>query len=188
MGRPAVHKDALHRAALQLLNRHGVQGVAVRDIARHAGISEGALYRHYPSKQALVLTLYESGIAPLENMLQELETTSPELESFVSGLVIHLILFYRQAPELCCYTLHPAPDVLAMLPAGQPRADQLLQAALLPKLVGRPVDDRPPALLIAQLIGSVLHPLLLHQRGVLPCDPQQTVDGLVQSALRLVRQ
>lgn len=41
-------------AAEEVLRRHGVEKTNVVDIARALGMSHGNIYRHYPSKQALI--------------------------------------------------------------------------------------------------------------------------------------
>lgn len=45
-------------AAVRLMARHGAKAATVRSIAREAGVTEGALYRHYVSKQELCLDVY----------------------------------------------------------------------------------------------------------------------------------
>ena len=42
-----------------LFSRNGFHGASVRDIARSAGLTEAAIYYHFPSKQAIVKALYE---------------------------------------------------------------------------------------------------------------------------------
>ena len=41
-------------AAEEMLRRHGVQKTNVVDVARALGMSHGNIYRHFPSKQALL--------------------------------------------------------------------------------------------------------------------------------------
>ena len=45
--------------AQTLFSRNGYHGASVRDIARAAGLTEAAIYYHFPSKQAIVKALYE---------------------------------------------------------------------------------------------------------------------------------
>jgi AcrR family transcriptional regulator len=49
----------LYEAALRLMAAGGWQATTLRDIAREAGVSVGLLYRYFPSKRAVVLTLYD---------------------------------------------------------------------------------------------------------------------------------
>lgn len=44
---------ALLEAAAQLFKQHGVDGVGVADICRQAGLTHGALYKHFSDKQDL---------------------------------------------------------------------------------------------------------------------------------------
>jgi AcrR family transcriptional regulator len=46
-------RSAIFDAALDLFARQGFAGTSVREIARAAGLSDGGLYRHFPSKQAV---------------------------------------------------------------------------------------------------------------------------------------
>lgn len=45
----------LQEQAFELFGRHGFEGVSVGDIAKAAKLSKGALYWHYPGKEALYL-------------------------------------------------------------------------------------------------------------------------------------
>lgn len=42
------------QAALDLMREHGYENVSVRDICARAGITTGAFYHHFPSKEALI--------------------------------------------------------------------------------------------------------------------------------------
>jgi AcrR family transcriptional regulator len=49
----------LYQTAIRLIAARGWHGTTLRDIAQEAGVSVGLLYRYFPSKQAIVLTLYD---------------------------------------------------------------------------------------------------------------------------------
>jgi AcrR family transcriptional regulator len=51
-------KDKLLRAALQVVARDGLEGATTSAIATEAKVSEGALYRHFPSKDDLLIEVY----------------------------------------------------------------------------------------------------------------------------------
>jgi TetR/AcrR family transcriptional repressor of nem operon len=49
----AENRRALVRAASKLFRQHGIDGVGVADIGREAGLTHGALYAQFDSKEAL---------------------------------------------------------------------------------------------------------------------------------------
>jgi AcrR family transcriptional regulator len=51
-------KQDLIDATVRLVAKNGVRGTTVRSIAREAGVTEAALYRHYASKAELCLDVY----------------------------------------------------------------------------------------------------------------------------------
>jgi AcrR family transcriptional regulator len=54
------------RAALQRFSQYGYNAASVADICADAGISKGAFYHHFASKQALFLDLLEAWLAELD--------------------------------------------------------------------------------------------------------------------------
>jgi len=52
-------KDRLYGVAMHLIATRGYEATTLRDIAAAAGVSLGLLYRYFPSKQAVVIALYD---------------------------------------------------------------------------------------------------------------------------------
>ena len=57
MDRHTPRQEELLDIALDLARESGIAGLTVRNLAARAGFTEAALYRHFPSKQALMLAL-----------------------------------------------------------------------------------------------------------------------------------
>ncbi|MGE0871611.1 MAG: TetR/AcrR family transcriptional regulator [Kofleriaceae bacterium] len=57
--RDATRRMLLDRA-LKLFQKRGVAATTMRDVARAAGLSLGAAYYHFPSKEALIFAYYEA--------------------------------------------------------------------------------------------------------------------------------
>src|SRR5688572_11201897 len=65
-GRPAgetaqgvAARQKLYETAITLIGERGFDQTRLRDVAARAGVSVGLLYRYFPSKQAVVLALYD---------------------------------------------------------------------------------------------------------------------------------
>jgi AcrR family transcriptional regulator len=55
----AAARARLYSVALRLISERGYEATTLRDIAKEAGVSVGLLYRYFPSKQAVVIALYD---------------------------------------------------------------------------------------------------------------------------------
>ncbi|MEM6460808.1 MAG: TetR/AcrR family transcriptional regulator [Pseudomonadota bacterium] len=70
--------DEVLDAALKMFARNGFAATKVEDIAREAGLSKGAIYRYFDSKEDVFESLVNRAIAPLANRTLELAETSQE--------------------------------------------------------------------------------------------------------------
>src|ERR1700761_8318025 len=57
------NRSSLLRAASHLFRERGIDGVGVAEIAKEAGLTHGALYKHFPSKEALAAEAFYHPIA-----------------------------------------------------------------------------------------------------------------------------
>jgi AcrR family transcriptional regulator len=70
-------RPALLNAAKRLLRTEGVAGLSLRSVARAAGVSHAAPYRHFADKQALLAGLAETGFARLRDGMREAAARYP---------------------------------------------------------------------------------------------------------------
>ncbi len=57
----AENRIAILEAASRLFRKRGIDGVGVADIAKEAGLTHGALYAHFPSKEVLAAEAFSHG-------------------------------------------------------------------------------------------------------------------------------
>ena len=80
-------RPKIERAALKLFIHEGVDAATTREIAEKAGVSEGALYRHYKGKDELALSLFMETHNRLGLMMQEALSGAGTLEDKVHAAV-----------------------------------------------------------------------------------------------------
>ena len=89
----------------------GGESTALEEIARRAGVGIGTLYRHFPSRQALLEALYVDEVEELCRSATELESTDPweALESWFGRFIGYMATKKALAAELLNYLDHEAP-------------------------------------------------------------------------------
>lgn len=70
-------RSALVSAALELLGEGDVEKLSLRAVARRAGVSAMAPYRHYPDKESLLAAVAQRGFDGLRTALANADSTSP---------------------------------------------------------------------------------------------------------------
>ena len=80
-------RPKIERAALKLFISEGVDAATTREIADVAGVSEGALYRHYKGKDELALALFMETHNRLASMMQTAFSEPGTIEDKVRSAV-----------------------------------------------------------------------------------------------------
>src|SRR5258708_31254376 len=70
-------RERILSAARELFHRHGIRGVGVDTIAEVAGTNKMTLYRHFYSKDDLIVAYLRGVAADADTMWQEIERENP---------------------------------------------------------------------------------------------------------------
>lgn len=102
-------RAAIMDAALLCFARNGYDATRVRDIANAAGVSEGALYRHFASREELARELHLQAMSTFSDELlaaSVAETASASLRQMAA----RVLTLYREQPAAFVYALVQAPS------------------------------------------------------------------------------
>ena len=70
-------RNALIAAGLEILCREGIEALSLRRVAREAGVSAAAPYRHFKDKQAILSAIAELGFKRLRSTLEQAAQKKP---------------------------------------------------------------------------------------------------------------
>jgi AcrR family transcriptional regulator len=105
-GAPRPVKERLLRVATRLFARHGFEGTSVQDIVDAAGVTKGAMYHYYGSKDDLLYEVYHQLLTMQTSRLTEIVkgqgNTEERLRAAAVDVVVsslenldELIVFFR---------------------------------------------------------------------------------------------
>lgn len=88
-----VRRDQIARAALSVVQRHGLRGLSVARLAKTVGVVPSALYRHYPDKASVLRAMTERIAEHLNaNLAHARATEGNALERLHQLLIRHVEL------------------------------------------------------------------------------------------------
>ena len=147
------------RAALELFAEHGVSATSYQMIAGAVGVTKGAIYHQFKTKDELVLAVAELELSRLEDALQAAESLdgSDVAREFLLNRVIDHAVDHRRAAN----TLQFDPVLVRLLSDHKPFQH------FIERLYGMLVGDKPGpdtqvrlAALTCVVGGTVAHPLV----------------------------
>ncbi len=186
-------KEALLRAALELIAQKGPAGFTFAEAARWAGVSPAAPYRHFRDRDELLASVALRGFEKFEAVLARAwDDGRPEVFVALDRLGKAYLAFART--ESAYYSaMFEAGIPLATNPelreAGE-RAFAVLRGAAEKLCVQIPLRTRPPALMVALHIWAMSHGVAsLFGRGdaarrTLPMSPEELLEAQVLVYLR----
>src|SRR2546423_2051971 len=94
----------LLEAAEAVLEKHGIEGASVPEIARRAGVSPASIYRRFVDKDGLLREVFERfferSIQANDEALQPARWKATSLEQSVCALITGMVAAYSQRPGL----------------------------------------------------------------------------------------
>ena len=172
-------------AAAKLIVHYGYDKTTVSDIAREAGISKGAIYLHYSSKEALFeALLYREVLAYSDDWLQRFEADE-SIWSFAGMFKLMLltmqahpfmVAIFRRDPHVFGSFLRRDSTVLQQKGTANAQLFSMLQG------VGAMRDDIDPKV-IAYLLNLFAYGLVSADEALPQADApsfEDTVEGLAQ--------
>ncbi len=74
------------QSSLALFSKNGYDATGVAEICHAAGVSKGAFYHHFPSKQAVFQALLEQWLAGLNTRMDTLLAAAPDVPAGLVGM------------------------------------------------------------------------------------------------------
>jgi AcrR family transcriptional regulator len=181
-------KEALVRAALELIAEKGPAGFTFADAARWAGVSPAAPYRHFRDRDELLADVARRGFEQFSEALAKAwDEGRPDVMSAFDRLGKSYLDFAKRLPAYYSAMFEagvPLDTDPALREAGE-NAFAVLRAAAEKLVAMMPAKGRPPALMVALHIWSMTHGIAsLFARGdaarrALPMPPEELLEAAV---------
>lgn len=171
-----VGRQGILEVAENLFTERGYRAVSIRDIAKASGVTNAALYYHFPNKEALFREVMELHAARLSTKMrragemggdtrQRLSAMLTQYADLIANHQSGLFGFRREAQlgDRSTYHQHRKRLVYAML---EPLEDVLEEAQMAGELRALPKDYSPASLLLGMLHGLGMYRMQQTRKGI----------------------
>ncbi len=176
----------IETAAIELFAAKGVDGVSIGDIAGRAGVSQGALYRHYPSKEDLAWTLFSTAYLRTGGELDGIRADRTAFAARIAAMVAHFAALYDSDPALFRFMLIVQHDLLPRIAATDRTPVDAIIDTVADAVRSGEILEVNPAAATAAIMGIVLQTVVFHIYGRLHGPLSARAPSLAAAALAAV--
>ena len=179
-------KEKIDRAAIDLFAAHGVDGVSIADIAAAASVAQGALYRHYRSKEELASRLFTEAYQRTGAELAAIAAAAPGFAARIGAMIAHFCALYDRDAALFRFMLLAQHDLLPGVEGSVSGPGAVIEATVNEAVAAGETPSVDAAAACAAIMGIVLQTALFHIYGRVPGPLAPRARALARAAIAAV--
>lgn len=191
--RADARPDEVLDAALALFIEQGFAPTRVEDIAKRAGISKGAVYLYFPSKEKILEALVRRAVTPIADSALDAIANFEGDPRPVMTMVLTMLGKRLADPNLLAIPKLVIREVIAFPALGEMYRREVLDRVMpvVERVIARGIDQgyfRPvdPHLTVRSIVGPVmLHIVMAEVFGIVPEDGL-SFDRLIENHLTIL--
>ncbi|HBV87261.1 MAG TPA: TetR/AcrR family transcriptional regulator [Desulfosporosinus sp.] len=98
-------KESLILSAIEVINEQGLQGLTTREVAKRQGVSEATIFKHYKSKNELILAVLEYYSQYDQAITESLVLKKLNPIEAIIYFVDAYVTYYENYPQITAITL-----------------------------------------------------------------------------------
>lgn len=161
----------IEEEAVRLFAAQGVEGTSVRDIAQAVGVAEGALYRHFASKDELARLVFLNHYGEMAQAILAIDARPLDILTKIDALVLYFLAMFESNRALFTFLLVNQHRHLEDVPEDEDANAVAALSGLFRRAMERgEIPSSDAELLTAMTLGTVIQPAIFRLYGRLK-DP-----------------
>jgi AcrR family transcriptional regulator len=179
-------REKIDRAAVDLFASQGIDGVSIAEIASAAGVAQGALYRHYRSKDELAQQLFAAAYRDMGAKLAVVAAGETGFAARVTAMVAHFCALYDRDAALFRFLLLAQHHLLPAIDDAGASPTAVIEGVVGDAVIAGEIAPVDQALAAAAIMGIVLQAALFHIYGRVTGPLAPLVPPLSRAAIAAV--
>ena len=160
----AEHKARTHRrivkSASRQLRKKGLNGPAVATLMKASGLTHGGFYKHFSSRDDLVVEAIEESLVELTKTLIDAAKDAESRDAWKAMVATYLSLERCDRADIGCPIAALAPDFARTAPAMKQRISAAIlrfRSELIPFMPGRTTEEKGSnfLMLMTSMVGTI---------------------------------
>lgn len=172
---------------MQLFAAEGADAVTVKRIAQAAGVSQGALYTHYPSKEDLAWDLFAVNYSRVGREIRQLVREFKDVQGKVRAIVRHIYTRFEEDLDLWKYVFFARHSYVRRISPDMGNTYVVVQVVIANAIKKGQVPKQDVELATSMISGVILQVADNRILGDLDKPLTELVDDVTAACLRVLR-
>ena len=188
MARGYETRAKIERSSLELFVQKGIAATTTREISAGAGISEGAIYRHFESKDEIAFELFKKIHIRLAEEIDDIATSGKSIDDKARAVVTTYVTLADEDPLLFSYHLRFQHLFFDRYNARKrPNPVDNVERIIGDAIAAGEIPSGDPILLGAMALGIVIQPSAHRAYGRLEGPFEQHIDHFTRAVLAVLK-
>lgn len=187
MARRRNTKDLIERTALRLFVEQGVAETSIKEIATAAGVSQGAMYNHYASKEALAWTLFARNFSELGHGLWQRAGEHAGIERKFRAMVGYVFERFEQDWALVSFVFFARHEHLRKVGRGMGNPYVAFRMVIARAIKRDEIPEQDVELATSLVTGAIIQVIDTKILGYMDAPLPSLTDAVAASCVRLLR-
>lgn len=179
-------KERVEQAAIRLFSRHGIAETSIREIAKEAGVAQGAMYSHFVSKEELAWTLFSRYWSEIGAELRRRARENTSLRQQLRAMTAYVFDLYEKNPDLVKFVYFSRHDHLRRVSARLPNPYIVFKVAIVEAMARGEIPRQDAETMTAMVTGTLIQMIDSKALGRIRLDLSALVDLVSDRCYRLV--
>ena len=158
-------KERIERAALALFVKRGIAETSIRQIAKAARVSLGAMYNHYKSKDELAEMLFAELFHRIGGELERLAEGNGPFPARLAALVGHVFANVERDPAAVAYLIRTRQEYMGRVRAGEGNPYFAFRKLIAGAIAAGEIPKQDATVATAMAVGAVNQVIETHAAG-----------------------
>ena len=149
-------KGAIERSALKLFVEKGVAETSIKEIARAAGVSQGAMYNHYASKELLAWSLYSGNMSQLAQDLRRNAKQEYGFAAKLQAMIAHVYGQFDKDPLVISYIFSIRHQYLRRMTRQRSNPFAIIRSVISDALIHGEIPRQDLDLATSLVVGAII--------------------------------
>jgi len=183
----SVTKNKINNVALKLFNKNGIKATSIRQIAKDVGITEGAIYKHFESKDQIAYEIFEFYMINFRELLLDESGKTSEPGKKIILLVEAFFDFAKNYPMGYTYIMIGHYTQLTKLKKDFIKPKDIFEDCIREGIKKNIFRKNDPNLAVAMVVGLLTRTILFRQNNLIDLNDDLILEEITSSVIKLLK-